>query len=347
MINSFEDLKKFIPNIDLKLKTVIDKYGIHIPKFYASLIDFSNPNDPLFKIVVPSCEELNIKDDELDDPIGDNSLDLSTLKTSMLIHRYPDRALILTTNKCGGRCRYCFRKSKVFSNKEIFDENELKKSLKYIFENKTLNEVILSGGDPLCMPRDMLEYILNFIIEKCPHIKGVRIHTRCPVYNPFVITDELALFLNNINKKIPLILMTHIVHCKEVSFELKNALDKLDCIKINQAVLLKGVNDTVDDLKNLSWALVNVGILPHYLHFLDKAKGISHFKVSINKARELINSLHGHLSGHLIPKLILDMPNGIGKIMLNKSFIVSEDTSCGHKISVKSTYSDIISDYKE
>ena len=200
MIKNFNDLKKRIPDINIELKSVIEKYGIHIPDFYESLIDFSNPNDPLFNAIVPNIKELDIKEDEVDDPIGDNSTDFSTLKTNMLIHRYPDRVLMLTTNKCAGQCRYCFRKSKVFNSKEIFNNDDFEKSLEYIKNTKTIKEVILSGGDPLCMPRDKFYFIFNFILKECPHIKGIRIHSRAPVYTPSIITDELSSFLNEIKR---------------------------------------------------------------------------------------------------------------------------------------------------
>ena len=348
MIASFDDLKKFKPDIDEKIKQVIEKYGVHITEYYANLIDWKNPDDPLYKVVVPCVAELNDKSDELDDPIGDNSSEFSTMKTKMLIHRYPDRVLLLSTNKCAGRCRYCFRKCKVFANTDIFDDLEFEKSLEYIKNTKTISEVIFSGGDPLCMPREKFKQAFEFIVSECPHIKGIRIHSRAFVYLPDIITDKLADFLNSINKKLPVVLVTHIVHEREITNELSQALGKLNLLKVNQAPLLKGVNDTTEALVNLSWGLVRAGVLPHYLHYLDKAKGISHFRVSIKKARELVSSLWGHLGGHMIPKLILDMPEGEGKILLNDSFIMSEMySSTAHILTVKSTYSDVVSEYEE
>ena len=347
MINNFEDLKKVIPDINPEIKKVVDKYGVHITDYYLSLIDLKNPNDPLYKIVIPSLDELVVKSDEFDDPIGDDSAEFNTLKTKMLVHRYPDRVLLLTTNKCASRCRYCFRKCKVFNDTEAFDDIEFEKSLQYIKNTKTISEVILSGGDALCMPRDKFKQVFEFIVSECPHVKGIRIHTRCPVYNPDVITDDLACFLNKINEKLPIIFMTHVVHAREVTDVFCAAVKKLNLMKLNQAVLLKGVNDTTADLVNLSWALVKAGIVPHYLHYLDKAKGTSYFRVSIDKARDLVASLCGHLGGHMIPKLILDLPQGYGKIALDKSFIVSENYDDGHVLKIKSTYSDKVSEYKE
>ena len=348
MITSFEDLKRFKPDIDEKIKQVIEKYGVHITEYYANLIDWKNPSDPLYKVVVPNVAELNDKNDELDDPIGDNSSEFDTMKTKMLVHRYPDRVLLLSTNKCASRCRYCFRKCKVFGVEDIFDEKEFEKSLQYIKNTKTISEVVLSGGDPLCMPREKFKQVFEFIVSECPHIKGIRIHSRAFVYFPDIITDELANFLNTMNKKLPVVLMTHIVHEREITTELCQALSKLNLLKVNQAPLLKGVNDTTEDLVNLSWGLVRAGVLPHYLHYLDKAKGISHFRVSIKDARALVSSLWGHLGGHLIPKLILDMPEGQGKILLNDTFIMSEMySSSTHILTVKSTYSDVVSEYEE
>ncbi len=347
MIRNFDDLKKFKPDIDPKIKQVIEKYGVLITDYYASLIDWKNPDDPLYKLVVPSILELDDKADELQDPIGDDSAEFNTMKTKMLIHRYPDRVLLLSTNKCESRCRYCFRKCKVFGKRDIFDDVEFEKSLQYIKNTKTISEVILSGGDPLCMPRVKFKQVFEFIVSECPHIKGIRIHSRAFVYNPDIITDDLVEFLNSINKKLPVVLVTHIVHEKEVTEKLCDKLGKLCFLKVNQTPLLKGVNDTTEDLVNLSWALVRAGVLPHYLHYLDKARGISYFRVSIDRARELVASLWGHLGGHLIPKLILDLPDGHGKVLLNKSFIVSENYDDGHILTVQSTYSDKVSEYKE
>ena len=316
---------------------------------YLKLIDLKNPEDPLYKAVIPSVDELCVRDDELDDPIGDDSAEFKTLKTKMLVHRYPDRALLLTTNKCASRCRYCFRKCRVFDEKELFDENELLKSLEYIKNTPSIHEVVLSGGDALCMPRDTFYKIFDYIISNCSSVKGIRINTRALVYEPSIITDELAEFLNSFNEKLPVVIMTHIIHKREVTPELKNALAKLKCVKVNQTPLLKGINATVSDLVDLSWALIGAGVLPHYLHYLDKAKGISHFRISLDEAKSLVGQLQGHLSGHLIPKLILDMPEGMGKITLNPSFVLEEKTDAdGVKVlKVKSTYSSKVSEYKE
>lgn len=346
MINSFEDLKKAIPNINPDVKKVVDKYGVHITDYYLSLIDLQNPNDPLYRVVIPSVDELCVKQYELDDPIGDDSDEFETRKTKMLVHRYPDRVLFLTTSKCASRCRYCFRKSCVFGEKDLFDVAEFEKSLDYIKNTKSIREVVLSGGDALCMPRQYFKRLFTFVIENCPHIKGMRINTRACVYEPSLITDDLADFLNMVNKHIPLVFMTHIVHAREITDTFKQAIAKLDCIKLNQTPLLKGVNATIEDLTNLSWALVGVGIVPHYLHYLDKAKGTSHFRVSIDEARKLVGGLLGHISGHLIPKLILDVPGGSGKIWLNPSFIEKEEYDGDkHILTIKSTYSDKVETY--
>lgn len=349
MITSYEELLKFCPNINPKIKKVIDKYGILVTEHYLSLIDLKNPKDPLFKAVIPSISELKINKWELSDPIGDNSSEFKTQKTKMLIHRYPDRVLLLTTNKCAGNCRYCFRKEKVFNNEEtIFNTKELEKSLNYIQKTKQLKEVILSGGDPLYMPRQNLYRTLNFIKEKCKHIKTVRIHTRAPIYNPDIITDEISEFLNNFNKKIPLTIITHIIHPKEICDKFITSINKIKCIKLNQNPILKGINDSTECLINLSYELLKAGILPHYLHILDKAKGISHFKVSIKKAQDIVYKMQQQISGHLVPKLILDQPNGYGKVWLNKSFIQKSKIVNGkYEMKIKSTHSNKIALYKE
>ena len=340
MIRNFKDLQKFCPNINPEIKYVIEKFGIQIPEYYANLIDWNNPEDPLFKVAVPSTHELKIQSYEVADPIGDDTKEFSTKKTEMLVHRYPDRALILTTNKCAGRCRYCFRRDKVFDTDELFSESEFEKSLDYIRKTKHLREVVLSGGDPLCMPRKKLYDLLDYIIANCPHIKTVRLHTRAIVYNPAIATNELAKRLNSFARKIPLVIMTHIVHPREITPIFKEAITKFNCVKLNQAPLLKGVNDSVETLCSLSYKLLEVGILPHYLHLLDKAKGTSHFRISIAEAQNLVARMMGHIGGHLVPKLILDTPYGIGKVWLNKSFIQKDFIKDGKRhLEIQSTHS--------
>ena len=339
MINSFKDLQKICPNIDPRVATVIEKSGIQISNYYARLIDWKNPNDPLFRVVVPDVSELNVADYEVNDPIGDNNKELHTQKTKMLVHRYPDRALILTTNKCAGRCRYCFRRDRVFNVADDFSDSDFQKSLNYIRKTPRLHEVVLSGGDPLCMPRQKLYELLDFVAKQCPHIRTLRIHSRALVYNPSIITGELAQHLNTFARHIPLVLITHIVHPREITPQLKRAVAKLNCIKINQAPLLRGVNDNVTTLCELSYALLGAGILPHYLHILDKARGTSHFRISIAEAQNLVQKMMGHIGGHLIPKLILDTPAGIGKIWLNKSFVLNDETINGKRhLTIQSTH---------
>lgn len=339
MITNFESLKKICPNIGKNTQNLIEKFGICVSEHYAKLVDWNNPDDPLYRVIVPTYAETQIAPYEVADPIGDNSSEFKTQKTKMLIHRYPDRALLLTTQKCAGRCRYCFRRDKIFDVNDEFSPTEFQKSLKYIHDNKFLREVVLSGGDPLCMPRTKLYEILDFVSQKCPHIRTLRIHTRAIVYNPSIMTKTLSQKLNAFSKHTPLVLMTHIVHPREITPELKSALSVLECVKINQMPLLRGVNNDVSVLCELSYKLLSVGILPHYIHILDKARGTNHFRISIAEAQDLVEKMMGHIGGHLVPKIILDTPAGIGKVWLNKSFVLRDEIIDGKRhLTIKSTH---------
>ncbi|MGN0929787.1 MAG: KamA family radical SAM protein [Alphaproteobacteria bacterium] len=317
-IIDIHEIKKQFPLLNIADNV---NFNVKITPYYLSLIDKKNPNDVLAKIVLPSTKELNIKKEELDDPIGDKmkNKDLNNYPISNLTHRYPDRVLIYMGNVCSSYCRYCFRKNllthKPITNKEIED------IISYIKKHKEIREVILSGGDPL-MNDDKKLFTTLQKIKTIPHIKTIRIHTRMPIYNPYRITNDFIKGIKKLQK--PLTIIIHAVHERELTDTVKKKLKLLQSagvILLNQTPLLKGINDTVEIQTNLNYRLLECGVLPHYLHYLDLAKGTSHFRTSLKDAQKLMKDLRGHIGGHLIPKLILDIPNGYGKIQLEESFI--------------------------
>ncbi|MBN1374491.1 KamA family radical SAM protein [Candidatus Dojkabacteria bacterium] len=277
-----------------------------IPKHYSSLIDPTNPNDPLRLMAVPSKHERNIKPYELTDPIGDN------FKSPIpgLIHRYPNRILLLTTDKCAIHCRFCFRKHNLEST-----HTDPKKVKAYLSKHQEVNEVILSGGDPLADLPALFSYLSTLNAQNT--VKLVRIHTRVPVAAPKLITAGVIAKLAKIQRKKQVIIVVHVNHPREISkktITLTKKLQSFGILMLSQTVLLKGVNDTLKTLPMLFTNLVQIGIKPYYLHHLDKAKGTHHFRVSIKTGLKLYKSLRGNLSGIAIPTYVLDLPGGYGKV---------------------------------
>ena len=289
-----------------------------IPPHYSHLIDWNNPKDPLYLMAVPSKKENIKKSNEFADPIADAIHE----KTPGLIHRYPDRVLLKVTNACAIHCRFCFRKNILKDN--AFD---LEKAIKYLTKHKEVWEVILSGGDPLALSDEKIQEILRKL-SKIPHIKSIRIHTRIPVVAPERITKKFIDIISKFSnpKKSPktnskkIIFVFHINHSKEISKELAKISQLLlskNIMLLSQSVMLKGVNDSAKTLSELFRGLIEIGVKPYYLHQLDPAIGISHFKVPLKKARAIYRSLRGNLSGICIPEFMIEQPKGKGKIPVN------------------------------
>lgn len=272
-------------------------FPIKIPLEFANLIDKDNPNDPLLRQVISSKSKLKGPEFSLS-PLEDDRHS----PVSGLIHKYPNRVLLIASRVCAIHCQYCFRQNFDYQQHDVISnwiqvEN-------YIINNSQINEVILSGGDPLSLSDDKLELLIGNI-EKIKHIKTLRIHSRSAVVTPSRITDKLADILNN--SKLSVVLVLHTNHMRELSEQFASVVNKLDGITLlNQSVLLKGVNDSLESLSTLSLRLFSLGILPYYLHLLDKVSGTEHFLVSDKRAKQLHKELKANLSGYLVPKLVRD-----------------------------------------
>lgn len=272
-------------------------FAQRVPESFVERMEKGNPDDPLLRQVLPLSDEFIIQPGYSTDPLEEQNN-----STPGLLHKYRNRCLLIVKGGCAINCRYCFRRHFPYQdnkgNKSVWQQ-----SLDYIAQHPQLNEVILSGGDPL-MAKD---HELTWLVEQIaaiPHIKRLRIHSRLPVVIPARITDELvSLFAET---RLQVILVTHINHANEINAELNQQLTRLSAVKVtllNQSVLLKGVNDSVDAQVALSEALFDAGILPYYLHVLDKVQGAAHFYVSDDQARAIIAGLIEQVSGYLVPKL--------------------------------------------
>ena len=272
-------------------------FPIKIPLEFANLIDKNNPDDPLLKQVIPFRNAQNQAEFSLS-PLGDED----NAPVAGLIHKYPNRVLLITSRVCAIHCQYCFRQNFDYSGHDAMSNWLAIED--YIRSHQSINEVILSGGDPLSLSDEKLAQLIRNI-ENIEHIKILRIHSRSMVVTPSRITDNLVKLLTKTSLKV--VLVTHINHVNEVSeVFIQNIGNFTNITLLNQSVLLKGVNDDLSTLERLSLKLFDIGILPYYLHMLDKVKGAEHFLISDERAIQLHQDLKNSLSGYLVPKLVRD-----------------------------------------
>ena len=272
-------------------------FPIKIPLEFANLIDKNNPDDPLLKQVIPFRSAQNQAEFSLS-PLGDED----NAPVAGLIHKYPNRVLLITSRVCAIHCQYCFRQNFDYSGHDAMSNWLAIED--YIRSHQSINEVILSGGDPLSLSDEKLAQLIRNI-ENIEHIKILRVHSRSMVVTPSRITDKLVKLLTKTALKV--VLVTHINHANEVSeVFIQNIGNFTNITLLNQSVLLKGVNDDLGALERLSLKLFDIGILPYYLHMLDKVKGAEHFLISDERAIQLHQDLKSSLSGYLVPKLVRD-----------------------------------------
>jgi len=286
-------------------------FALRVPPLYLSQIQPNTPNDPLLLQVLPQSAEFLEAMDYCADPLNEAQY----AQTKGLIHKYTNRVLLITTGHCAINCRYCFRRAFPYQahRQSIHD---WKPALDYIASSPQVNEVILSGGEPLLLNTPQLFSLIKRI-ESMPHIKRIRIHTRLLSTIPARIDDEFIAALKQLSK--PLILMTHCNHPNEISPALEQAVNKLKACNVrvfNQSVLLKQVNDHCNTLSALSEKLFDAGIQPYYLFMLDKVKGASHFEVPIQRAKKIYEQLQASISGYMLPKFAIEVPGKPSKTLL-------------------------------
>ncbi len=283
-----------------------------ITPYYASLISPNNPLDAIRRAVVPVVNELVVSSGEAHDPLGEES----HTPVPGLVHRYPDRALFLTTDYCSNYCRYCTRSRMVGKSQDTSGIKERwEKAFVYIEQHPEIRDVLLSGGDPLTLPDEMLEYILKRL-RTIKHVELIRIGTKTPAVLPQRITPELVRMLKRYH---PLWISIHAMHPDEQTPEMKKACERLANGGIplgSQTVLLAGINDDVPTMKKLMQGLVNMRVKPYYLYQCDPIIGSAHFRTSVDKGLEIYQGLRGHTTGYAVPTYVIDAPGGGGKIPL-------------------------------
>lgn len=310
--------------LDDEAKSEVDKclhsFRMAVTPYYASLIDIHNPDDPLRKICVPSVAELAPCHNDMADPLGE----AKDSPVPHLVHRYPDRVLLLVTLKCSTYCRYCTRRRIVGHEDREITEPALQRALEYIRKHPEIRDVLISGGDPLCMETSHLEHIVASL-RAIPHVDIIRLGSRVPVVMPMRIDAEL---LNMLKKYHPIWINTHFSHPLEITPEAENACGAIVDAGIplgNQTVLLRGINDDLETMKRLMLRLVHMRVRPYYLYQCDLSTGIGHFRTDVDKGVEIIHGLTGYISGFAVPKFVVDAPGGGGKIPVNYEYVVSKD----------------------
>ena len=303
------------------LDAVGAEYSIAIPAGLAALIDPADPADPIARQFVPDPAELIRADDELDDPIGDETHS----PVRGLVHRYPDRVLLMPTLACPVYCRYCFRRDRVGRAADAPTADDLEAAYRYIESTPEIHEVILTGGDPLSLSDTRLERIVARL-NGISHLNNIRIHSRVPVALPDRVTDWLVAALRS---DIPVWMVLHSNHARELTDDVAAACDRLirgGIPLLSQSVLLKGVNDDVGTLTDLMKRLIRLRIKPYYLHHPDRARGTARFRLTLAEGRALVAALRGNISGLCQPTYVVDIPGGHGKAVAHGTSASATDT---------------------
>ncbi len=313
LADRFPDLRE---RLDLEL--VAHKYPMAITPYYASLIQRPDLSDPVFRMSVPDFTELSNPPFLSDDPLEEEE----DMPVPGLVHRYPDRALLLVTTSCSMYCRHCTRKRVAGTREVSMSPSRLQKAAAYLAAHPEITDVIISGGDPFTLPTSAIDNILR-TVRSIPSVQVIRIGTRTPVVLPMRITDELT---DVLRKYHPLWINTHFNHPEELTLDAAQACAKLADAGIplgNQSVLLRGVNDNPQVIEQLCRGLLRMRVRPYYLFQCDLVRGVEHFRTPLSRGLEIMEYLRGRVSGLGIPTFVVDAPHGGGKIPVLPNYVVS------------------------
>jgi len=339
-LNSVEEIEKVIKLTDSERKALQTQglFRVDVTPYFISLIDPDDPNDPTRMQIIPRAEEMQAFTAMMEDSLAEDRHS----PVPGLVHRYPDRVLMLVTTQCASYCRYCTRSRIVGDPGQTFKREEFEMQIEYLKRTPQVRDVLLSGGDPLVLAPKILEELLSRLRE-IPHIEIIRIGSRVPVFMPMRVTQELC---DMLQKYHPLWLNIHVNHPNEISKELEEACDRLTRAGIqlgNQSVLLAGVNDNVHIQRELVQKLVRVRVRPYYLYQCDLVEGAGHFRTPVAKGIEIMEGLRGHTSGYAVPQYIIDAPGGGGKIPVMPNYLISQSD---HKVILRN-YEGYITTYEE
>jgi lysine 2,3-aminomutase len=320
-IQSVDDLERIIPLTDQEkedINQVLEVFRMGITPYYASLMDPDDPACPVRRQAVPTIYETMSGIADMQDPLNE----VADSPVPGLTHRYPDRVLFLITDQCSMYCRHCTRRRFAGQHDSGMAWEYIEQGIEYIKNTPAVRDVLLSGGDALLMADHKLEEIIKRLRE-IPHVDVIRLGTRTPVVMPQRITDDLV---NMLKKYHPIWLNTHFNHPREITPEAAEACMKLVDGGIpvgNQTVLLRGVNDNPQIMKELMLGLVRIRVRPYYIYQCDLSMGIEHFRTKVSKGLEIMEALRGHISGYAVPTYVVDVPGGGGKTPVMPQYLIS------------------------
>ncbi len=320
-ITSVEELAKYLPlsaKEQEQIQLVITKYPFAVTPYYLSLIHVEDPNDPVRKQAIPCFDEIAMADMGEEDPLEEKR----DSKVPGLVHRYPDRVLMVLTDICPMFCRHCTRKREWQHGGWVRTEDQIEPMLDYIRRTPKVRDVIISGGDVLTLSTQKLESVIARL-RQIEHVEMIRIGSRYPVVLPQRIDDELCEMLSKYG---PIWLNTHFNHPNEITPESAKACDKLLRAGVpvnNQTVLLRGINDTVETQLKLSHNLLKSKVRPYYLFQCDEVQGTEHLRTPVETGINIIEGMRGHTSGLAVPTFVIDLPQGGGKVSLQPDYVLS------------------------
>jgi len=321
-ITTASELSKYVNLTESELAAcgVDSRLKMSITPYFLTLIDKNDPNCPVRRQAIPTYPELNFSEDDLSDPCGE----VKDTVVDGLVHRYPDRVLLLVTDLCAMYCRHCTRRRIVGQKETSLSAEQLEAAYNYIRKNKKIRDVLISGGDPLMLADEKLESILKNLRE-ISHVEIIRIGTRVPVVLPQRITPDLVAVLKKYH---PLYISLHCNHPKEISPATEIACGLLADSGIplgSQTVLLKGINDTPKIMMKLMHELMKIRVRPYYIYQCDLAPGTSHFRTAVDVGIKIIESLRGHTTGYAVPTFVIDAPGGGGKVPISPEYVISKN----------------------
>jgi lysine 2,3-aminomutase len=324
-VRYLEDLERIV-RLTEDERTAISRHSGPLPfaitPYYLSLVDTENASDPIRRTMIPATDEYLRTQGEAEDPLHEDP----DSPVPCIVHRYPDRVLFLVANSCASNCRYCTRSRMVENpdNNSIFFQAQWEQAIAYIEAHPEVRDVLLSGGDPLTLSDEKLDWLLSRL-RRIPHVEFLRIGTKVPVVMPQRVTVSLARVLKRYH---PLWMSIHFTHPDELTPETVEACARLADAGIplgSQTVLLSGINDTVETMKTLMHGLLKARVKPYYLYQCDPIVGSSHFRTPVQQGLEIIAGLRGHTSGYAVPAYVIDAPGGGGKIPLLPEYLVGRD----------------------
>ncbi len=321
-ITTVDELARYIPltaEEQQKLRLVTIKYPLAITPYYLSLIDPADPNDPIRMQAVPSFDEIALAGIGSEDPLEERRDSV----VPGLVHRYPDRVLMVLTDICPMLCRHCTRKREWCHGGWVRTAAQIEAMLDYIRQHKAIRDVVISGGDPLTLSTPHLESVISRL-RRIEHVEIIRIGTRFPVVLPQRIDDELC---NMLSKYGPIWLNTHFNHYRELTPEAAAACDRLvrNGVPVNnQSVLLRGINDSVEIQTKLCQGLLKAKVRPYYLFQCDEVEGTEHLRTPVETGLKIIEGMRGYTSGLAVPTFVIDLPQGGGKIPVQPNYILGQ-----------------------